>query len=94
MNSTTKNDLSADTVKLDYRALLKTAQFAYRELRDEIDRRLVSLREADANQDDTGRYLRAARLAKQAADLAIAADTLSALSAGRERSEKKLVNVP
>ncbi len=94
MNGTTQNELSGNLVGLDYRALLKTAQFAYRELRESIHRTMRETYIDGARGDNVGQYHLAKRIADLAADFAIVADTLSALVAGCERATKRLVNVP
>ena len=94
MNGTTQNELSGSLVRLDYRAMLKTAQFAYRELRNSIHQAMRETYLDDSRQDDMGRYHLAKRIADLAADFAIAADTLSALYAGCDRPTKEFVNVP
>ena len=94
MNGITQNDLSGSIVRLDYRAMLNTACYAYRELLQAIRRRLDYLAVCEAKNDHIGRYMQADQLAKEAAELATTADTLSALLAGCERPTKELVNVP
>ena len=90
MNSTTKNDLSAGIVKLDYQALLETATIAYVMVRDQLARQLNET--YDFQKSGAGVYGNAESIMKLGKDLAIAADTYIALKHGLEREEKVIIN--
>lgn len=90
---TTKHDLSAGEVKLDYQALLTTAQYAVGRLISAIEQEKAELHDALFNKEWTKAYLRANYLVGHAKALAVAMETLSALSEGLDREDKIIVNV-
>jgi len=94
MNGITKNDLSGNETKLDFEALVKTAAFATRELRQQVSRYDGKLSAALMDNDVTGIHVDAQWLADAARDLAIAADTYAALLGARSREEISIVNKP
>lgn len=94
MNGVTKNDLSADEVKLDYEALLKTSATAVRESLDRVVEYTGKIRESLRESKMTSVHLRAEWLRNHANDLAIAADTYAALAEGRSRTHKILIEPP
>lgn len=94
MNGYTQNDLSAGIVKLDYQALLASVTAGYREIKNRLYREFSTLGEADDTGDNVKRYLTAKYIHRVAKDLAVAADTLSALVEGIDRPDKVFVNVP
>ena len=88
----TKHDLSYTEAKLDFQALVKTAEIAYVKAREEVSRRLHGLYEIELTKDNTGRYCEANRLKETAQHLAIAAETLSVLYEARTRKILKVIN--
>ena len=94
MNGHTQHDLSAGIVKIDYQALLYAVTVGYRELKNRLYCEFRTLTEADDTGDNVKRYLTAKHLYLVTKDLAVAADTLSALAEGVTRPDKIFVNVP
>ena len=92
MNGVTKNDLSFNETKLDFEALFKTAAFATRELREQINRHNGKLCDSLLNNDATGIHLQSQWLAEYAQSLAIAADTYSALLGAKTRDNLSVIN--
>jgi hypothetical protein len=92
MNGITKNDLSFDEVKLDYKALITTAQVAVGRCIQEIERHKSEVHDALWKRDNTRLHLCAERLAEQAKLLSVCANTLAALNEGVTRSVVTIVN--
>jgi hypothetical protein len=93
MNNTTKNDLSFNEVKLDYKALITTAEVAISGCIENINRHMNIVREASSRTDSgTELYLHAKWLSDNANLLAICADTLAALKEGEKRNIVTIVN--
>lgn len=87
----TKNDLSFNSTKLDYKALVQTARIAYGQLLYTIFREYSLLQET---QDNAKRWLEAGYLKSHSAQLAIVAETLSTLLEAESREELIVVNKP
>lgn len=88
----TQNDLSFNLAKLDYQAMLHTAQIACRATKMEIERLLHDTYDLGASASKlrhTGN-----RLAEAAQQFAHATDTLWALDGCKEREELEVVNRP
>ena len=85
------HDLSANTVRIDYPTLLKTAQIAVRGALMEVERRVSEVHNRRAGQSVS---LNAEWLAESADDLAVAIETLEALEAMKSRSELTWTNKP
>lgn len=93
MNGRTKNDLSFDEVKLDYKALITTAQVAIHGCIEEISRYERTIRDYGLyHNDNTKLHMDSKRLADEANLLAICADTLAALKEGEKREIVTIVN--
>ena len=87
----TKNDLSYDQTKLDYQAMLTTAEVAFAGLRENIRHHLDKLSEYPL----TGCfYLTTGYIASDAKYLNIIAETLHTLREGLTRHELEVVNKP
>jgi len=92
----TKNDLSLDSVKIDYQSVLSTVRSAVGALRREID---STLRKIDSelenfNQKTTPMlYIQAESLERLSKQFHIAAENLHTLEHGIERPRKSFVNV-
>jgi hypothetical protein len=93
MNHSTKNDLSGSKVKLDYAALWTCAAVATGQMLNEISEEIATMRSIPRC-DSTTLHMAAARIKDAAGNLAIAADTLAALDAGKTRPEIEIVNKP
>lgn len=87
----TKNDLSYNSTKLDYMALIQTAESAYASLLTSINKHSGILWETS---DNVKRYLEAGYLERDANQLVIIAETLSTLKEGLTREELIIVNKP
>ena len=87
----TKNDLSYNSTRLDYQALVTTSKVAYSQLLSSIYKRYRVLQETESN---TGRYLEAKYLKDDAIQLVIVAETLSTLLEAESREELVIVNKP
>ena len=87
----TKHDLSYNSTKLDYMALILTAESAYASLLTSINKRSSILWETS---DNIKRYLEAKYLERDANQLVIIAETLSTLKEGLTREELIIVNKP
>lgn len=92
----TKSDLCANEVKLDYQALLETAQTAYRLGLDAIYRCYTELRQPIRFEDIRGTWscIQAHELETLSKRFSVVAETLFALTDGLGRSELKVVNKP
>jgi hypothetical protein len=88
----TKNDLSFDEAKLDYRALIRTAEIAVSVLEQKIRQRLDKVRDSYSNRDITSLYLEAEWLSEDAERLSLCCETLSTLWGGVDRSNITIVN--
>lgn len=88
----TKCDLSYNHAKLDYEAMLTTAQIAVYHTLEEI--RLLSgkMRIAMQEKDISSIYLDAQWLEGKAKQLTVAAEVLATLIGGQEREEIEIVN--
>jgi len=87
----TKNDLSYNSTKLDYQALVTTARIAYRQLLSSIYKKYTVLQYTESS---TERYLEAKYLKDNAIQLVIVAETLSTLLEAESREELIIVNKP
>lgn len=85
----TKHELSFNSVKLDYDALLKTAQIAFANTRTRVEEHLKRLQEHSRT---SCYYLDAQWLERAASQLTIAAETMYTLEHGLERREVTIVN--
>jgi len=90
MMDDTKYDLCANTAKLDYHELIKTATIAVRHSLNALDDRIKEWREP--RHTPTG--LHARWMFQDARDLAIATTTLHYLKEAARREEISLVNIP
>ena len=92
------HDLSANVVKLDYNALLITAEIATYWTRVEIERKLQTIQDAHIYNRKDNPYsivtYAAQDLVKLSEHLAIAAETAEALNAMKIRSELEILNRP
>ena len=88
----TKHDLSANHVKLDYKALVRTASIACNKSMEEVGRYLNRMRELGRGENNTAFYCDAAWLASEAQGLAIAAETYITLIEAERRSEIEVIN--
>ena len=92
IDTRTKHDLSADVVKLDYEALVETAEIAFVETREAVSRYLDELREMEIS--NVSRSMTANWLADEAKTLAVSAETYSTLVDGKTRSHVEIINKP
>lgn len=90
----TKHDLSYDEVKLDYEALVKTAEIAVGRTLNNINKYLGKIRSAWDEKDWTGLYLNCGWLEQEAKRMNIAGETLSALKGGLTRRSVIIMNKP
>ena len=87
----TMNDLSHNSTKLDYQAMLKTARIAFAHTRNELDKYLHQTHEIKPHLS----YAHIARIIKEEADqLVIAAEVMDTLEGGLSREELEVVNKP
>lgn len=95
MNNT-KHDLSFDSTKLDFQALIRTAAIAYSGMRTQIENKLSQLQHLlnDADYLDAHFPLTAESLAQDANRLSIAAATYYTLLNAQHRSQISIVNKP
>jgi DNA-binding transcriptional ArsR family regulator len=99
MNNT-KNDLCADVAKLDFEAMIFTANMAVGLLIESISRHLSEVREArvsEVRKDMEGKnnirmYLRADDIRRDAVALSTCAATLATLNESRTREKLEVVN--
>ena len=87
----TKNDLSYNQTKLDYQALLDTAEIAFANTREELNKNLHSLYEHPLKGCF---YLTTSRVETLAKQLNTVAETLYTLRGGLTREELEVVNKP
>lgn len=87
----TQHNLYCNKTKLDYQALLSTSKIAYSHCIEEIGRYMDELR---SMQPSLLPYLTAQRLAREAEQLVIAAETMYTLEQGISREELVVVNKP
>ena len=87
----TKNDLSYDQTRLDYQALLTTAEFAFAHGKDTLHR---YLQELDRYPLTGCFYLTTDYMASEITYLNIVAETLYTLREGLTRHELEVVNKP
>lgn len=90
MNNT-KNDLCADLAKLDFEAMVFTANMAVGLLIESISKTLSALRNARTD-NNIRLYLEADDLKRDAAALSICAATLTTLKEARTRERLEVVN--
>lgn len=92
----TKHDLSFDSTKLDFQALVKTAAIAYSKSRYEIERELSELQHQFNTVDfESASFpLCAERLASAAKQLSVAASTYHTLLNAYNRHEITIINKP
>lgn len=89
----TKNDLSYNHSKLDFKAMAKTARIAFGAKLNEIHQRTENLmRLMEYTGADT--YLEAQWIADAAIGLSIAAETMHTLENAKVREEIEIVNKP
>ena len=87
----TKNDLSYNSTKLDYLALVRTSKIAFAHTRNELDRYLNQTHEIKP----CFSYSHLARIIKEEADqLIIAAEVMDTLEGGLSREKLEVVNKP
>ena len=87
----TQHDLSYNSTKLDYMALLRTSQIAFTHTRNELDRYLHQTYELKPALSYD--YL-AGLIAQEAEQLVVAAETMHTLKEGLNREELEIVNKP
>ena len=94
----TQHDLSHNEVKLDYQALVKTAEIAVGRAKQELNRYSGKIDEAigayDKMFDGVSLRLNAQLLLNEAEYLCIACETLSALKGGLDREDVIIINKP
>ena len=90
----TKNDLSHNEVKLDYQALLATANTAVTYLYEDIKSELNAIFDNRMNKEYTILGLKAERIKQASERFQIACETLSALQGGLTRDNIIIVNKP
>lgn len=88
----TQNDLSADLTKLDYQALVETAQIAFVKCREELNRLMHKTYEINFTKGCF--YLTSEDIAKTAGQFNTVCETLHTLTEGLERSQLEIVNKP
>lgn len=88
----TKNDLSHNEAKLDYSALIKTAEIAVGKSRTAIVNYANEISNEWINKKFTGVYLNAIWLREEAQRLEIACETLATLKGGETRKNIVIVN--
>jgi len=87
----TENDLSFNSAKLDYDALVRSVEVAFRETRECLSRYLGET----YNRDKSKRWaFTAQQIVDHANDFAVVAETLDTLYGMRERDEFAWVNKP
>ncbi len=98
-----QHDLSADSVKLDYQAMLRTALIAVGRSKNACERELSAVQDyqiyygnkAETQGYDDVKFASAAlRLAEYAEQLSVAAATYTTLRGGLSRHEVIIVNKP
>jgi len=87
----TQNDLSHDSTKLDYQALVRTAGIAFSHSRNEIERLLHKTYDLNSHINHS---LTSERIFDEASKLVVAAETLHTLEGGLSRSQLEIVNKP
>lgn len=87
----TQNDLSYNHTKLDYQAMVKTAQIAFASSRDGIARLIHQTYDINPH---VNYKLIGQRIKEEADRLVIAAETMYTLDGGLEREELEIVNKP
>mgnify|MGYP003396099545 CR=1 FL=1 len=90
----TKNDLSHNEVKLDYQALLATANTAVTYLSEDIKATLDTIFNDRMNKKYTILGIKAERIKQASERFQIACETLSALQGGLTRESIIIVNKP
>ena len=97
----TNHDLSYNSTKLDYQALLDTARIAYHNSVENVSRGLNRLRDYDfkaitdkTNSSNIGIKSEAEFLASIANQLQIVAETYVTLKEGLKREELEVINKP
>ena len=90
----TKHDLSYDEVKLDYEALIRTAEVAVGRTLENVNRYSSEVRTAWDVKDWIGLSLSCERLEREAKWMNVAGETLSTLKNGLTRYNVIIVNKP
>ena len=90
----TQHDLSSNEVKLDYQALVWTAEIAVGKAKQEICRYYNKIDNACLPFDGTALRLNAQWLLSEAKCFCIACETLSALKGGLDREDVTIINKP
>lgn len=85
----TKHDLSYNSTKLDYQAMLATAESAFAQLREAAYRELSELQKYPL---EGCFHLHAEWLERYAKQLTVVAETMYTLRGGLERQEVEIVN--
>jgi len=85
----TKNDLSFNSTKLDYMAMLQTAQIAFAHTRNEVERLVGKTHDLNPHADHS---LTCGRILDVAEQLVVAAETMHTLEGGLEREELEVIN--
>ena len=85
----TKNDLSHNSTKLDYMAMLRTAQIAFAHTRNEVERLVQKTHDLNPHTDHS---LTCEWLLREAGQLAVAAEMVHTLEGGLEREELEVIN--
>ena len=85
----TRHDLSFDSTALDFEALLKTAQIAFVESRESLGEHI-----AKHCYEDQPSSIYLEHIAQTAKNLAIAGETMAALTAAKTRNKIAIINKP
>ena len=88
----TRNDLSFNCAKIDFQAMLSTAQTAYVHSRDRIHRLLSETQSIGVT--DTTLHLNAHWIKQESELFAIAGETLATLRGAAKREKLEIVNKP
>ncbi len=86
----TQHDLSCDQTKLDYQALVRTADIAFAHTRNELERCLHRTHDIPEHNP----YREGGRIYELAEQLSIVAETAHTLREGLTRSQLEIVNKP
>ncbi len=90
----TQHDLSYDQTKLDYQALVRTADIAFAHTRNELDRCLHRTHDIPVEGQTYNPYHEGGRIYELAEQLSVVAETAHTLHEGLTRSQLEIVNKP
>jgi len=87
----TQNDISKDSISIDYEALIKSVSFGYHEILEQMTIKLKRLQDEPYG---VGAEMNLEWLEVASEKVLVMLETLNTLTEGLRRDEKKFVNIP